>query len=199
MDIRLLGLTFVVATVVTAIELMTSTYPRTAGFVVKSRWFYGYILIYGVLGAAALALLPPVGSEVTMTGVGVDNPWVKAALVGFSVKAFLHIRVFTVSTAPNQSFPVGLETFVQLFEPWMLTSLDLDHFMEQQAFIRPRATRQVDLKTAQNAALNSFPTGYSAMVATGFKADVSACTTPTEVISTYLKYCGTRLTAATFP
>jgi hypothetical protein len=74
MDIRLLGLTFVVATAVTAIELITSTYPRTAGFVVKSRWFYAYILIYGLLGAAALALLPLVGSQVTMTGVGLDNP-----------------------------------------------------------------------------------------------------------------------------
>jgi hypothetical protein len=115
------------------------------------------------------------------------------------VKAFLHIRVFTISTAPNQSFPVGLETFVQLFEPWMLTSLDLDHFMEQQAFIRPRAARQANLRTAQKTALSSFPTGYSAIVAAGFKADVNACTTPAEAISTYLKYCGTRLTATTFP
>ena len=133
-----------------------------------------------------------------MTGVGLENPWVKALLVGFSVKAVLHIRIFTVSTGPNQSFPVGLETLVQLFEPWMLTSLDLDHFSAQQAFIKPRAARQADLATAKSAALANIPTGYSATVRAGFTADLNACTTPKEVISTYLKYCGTSLTAATF-
>jgi hypothetical protein len=126
-------------------------------FVTKSRWFYGYVFIYGALGAAALVLLPLVGSEVTMTGVGLENPWVKALLVGFSVKAVLHIRIFMVSTGPNQSFPVGLETFVQLFEPWMLTSLDLDHFSAQQAFIKPRAAKQVDLAATKKTALSNIP------------------------------------------
>jgi hypothetical protein len=124
-DARVLALTFAVATVVTAIELITTKYPRTPEFITKSRWFYAYILVYGTLGAAALALLPLVGSEITMTGVGLENPWVKALLVGFSVKAVLHIRIVTVSTGPNQSFPVGLETLVQLFEPWMLTASTL--------------------------------------------------------------------------
>jgi hypothetical protein len=134
-----------------------------------------------------------------MTGVGLDNPWSKAALIGLSVKALLHIRVFTVSTAPHQSFPVGLETFVQLFEPWMLTSIDLDHFVQQQDFIKPRATRQADLATTKSAALANIPTGYSTSVKAGLAADINACASPAEVISTYLKYCGTRLTTATFP
>jgi hypothetical protein len=109
MDARAFALTFAVATIVTAIELITTTYPRTPEFVTKSRWFYAYILIYGALGAAALALPPLVGGEVTMTGVGLENPWVKALLVGFSVKAVLHIRIFTVSPSkvPDRYFRAG--------------------------------------------------------------------------------------------
>jgi hypothetical protein len=199
MDARAFALTFAVATIVTAIELITTTYPRTPEFVTKSRWFYAYILIYGTLGAAALALLPLVGGEVTMTGVGLENPWVKALLVGFSVKAVLHIRIFTVSTGPNQSFPVGLETLVQLFEPWMLTSLDLDHFSAHQAFIKPRATKQGNLSAAKKAALSNIPSGFSSAVRAALVADINSCTTTQEVISAYLKYVGIKLTDSTFP
>ncbi len=198
-DARMLALTFVVATVVTGFELITTKYPRTPEFATKSRWFYAYILTYGALGAAGLVLLPFVGSEVTMTGVGLENPWVKALLVGFSVKAILHIRIFMVSTGPNQSFPVGLETFVQLFEPWMLTSLDLDHFFFQQAFIRPRAAKHADLAAAREAALSNIPQGFAAEVKTALRADINNCTTTQEVISAYLKYVGIRLTDSTFP
>jgi hypothetical protein len=179
-DAGVLGLAFAAAAFVTAVELITTKYPRTPEFVAKSRWFYAYVLIYGALGAAALALLPLVGSEVTMTGVGLENPWVKALLVGFSVKAVLHIRIFTVSTGPNQSFPVGLETFVQFFEPWMLTSLDLNHFSAQQALIKPRAAKQGSLAAA-------------------LIADINGCMTTQEVISAYLKYVGIKLTDSTFP
>ncbi|SRR5260221_1993789 len=198
-DAGVLGLAFAAAAFVTAVELITTKYPRTPEFVTKSRWFYAYVLIYGALGAAALALLPLVGSEVTMAGVGLENPWVKALLVGFSVKAVLHIRIFTVSTGPNQSFPVGLETFVQLFEPWMLTSLDLDHFSAQQAFIKPRAAKQGSLAAAKKAALSNIPSGFSAAVKTALIADINGCMTTQEVISAYLKYVGIKLTGSTFP
>lgn len=49
-----LSLAFVIAALVTALELITSKYPRTARFCVKSPWFYVYVLIYGLLGAGAL-------------------------------------------------------------------------------------------------------------------------------------------------
>ncbi len=123
-----LAVAFIIASLVTALELVTSKYPRTARFCFKSPWFYGYVLIYGILAAGFLALLPLLGSLVTIEGVGLSNPWVKAVFVGLSVKAFLHIRIFSVSTGPGQSFPFGLESFVQLFEPWMLRTLELDHY-----------------------------------------------------------------------
>jgi hypothetical protein len=45
-----LAVAFVIAAVVTALELITSKYPRPARFCFKSPWFFAYVLIYGLLG-----------------------------------------------------------------------------------------------------------------------------------------------------
>lgn len=192
-------LVFAVAAVVTGIELITTKYPQTSDFVVKSVWFYAYILIYGALGAIAFGLLPLVGDQVTTTGIGLGNPWVQAVLVGFSIKAFLHIRVYTVSTGPGQSFPVGLETFVQLFEPWMLRKLELDHFVHQRAFIAPRAARFQDVAAARTQALANIPNTFTAAEQAALTADINQAATPDQVISAYLKYTGLGVTGTTFP
>ena len=58
LDAGVLALTFAVATIVTAVELVTTKYPRTVAFVLQSRWFYMYILIYGALGAGGIGVTP---------------------------------------------------------------------------------------------------------------------------------------------
>jgi hypothetical protein len=197
--IGLLSLTFAVAALVTAIELITSKYPRTAQFALKSSWFYVYVVIYGLLGAIGLALLPLVGDQVTTEGIAINNPWAKAALIGFSVKAILHIRIFAVSTGPGQSFPVGLESFVQLFEPWMLRTLELDHYSEQSAFITPRAAKFANVADARTQAKTNPPPGLSAAERAVFDADIDQAANAAQVIAAYLKYSGIRLTKTTFP
>jgi hypothetical protein len=197
--VGLLLVTFAVATLVTAIELITSKYPRTAPFALKSPWFYAYVLIYGLLGAVGLALLPLLGDKVTTEGIALSNPWVTAALIGFSVKAILHIRIFAVSTGPGQSFPVGLESFVQLFEPWMLRTVELDHFSEQSAFIAPRAARFATVADARTQATANPPPGLSTPERAVFDADIGQAANQGQVIAAYLKYSGIRLTNTTFP
>jgi hypothetical protein len=196
---ELLALAFAIAAAFTAIELLTSKYARTFRFALQSPWFYVYVVIYGLLGAAALALLPLVGNQVTIEGIGINNPWLKAALVGFTVKAFLHIRIFAVSTGPGQSFPVGIETFVQLFEPWMLRTLELDHYSSQSMFIEPRATKLADVAAAKAKAKGTPPPGLSAEETAVFEADIDQAKDSKRVIAAYLKYAGIKLTKSTFP
>src|SRR6185312_2516890 len=160
-SVALLLLAFAVSALVTAIELITSRYPRTARFALSSIWFYVYFLIYGCLAAARLALLPLLGDQASVGGIGASNPWISAALVGFSVKAILHIRIFAVSTGPGQSFPVGLESFVQLFEPWLLRTIELDHFYAQSKFIAPRAGKLATVDDARTKAKGNPPPGFS--------------------------------------
>ena len=194
-----LAVTFAIASLVTALELVTSKYPRTARFCIKSPWFYVYFAIYGVLGAGALALLPLVGSQVTIEGVGLTNPWVKAAFVGLSIKAFLHIRIFSVSTGPGESFPFGLKSFVQLFEPWMLRTIELDHYSAQSDFISPRAAKCATLAAAQASAKANAPPALSTAEKAAFDADIDQAASPAQAIAAYLKYSGIKLTERTFP
>jgi len=184
---------------VTGLELITTTYPRTATFILKSFGFYCYVIIYGALAAIAYLLLPWVGDQVTVQGVGLSDPWVKAAIVGFSIKAFLHIRVFTVSTGPGQSFPVGLETFVQLFEPWMLRNLELDHYYRLQDFVTPRKDRCADVAAAQAKAKRSIPTTFTPADRAALEADIDRQITREGVIICYLTYVGIKITKNTFP
>lgn len=195
----LLVLASCVAVIVTALELLTSKYPRTSRFALMSAWFYAYVVIYGLLAGIALLLLPLVSDQITIQGIGTANPWVKAALIGFSVKAFLHIRIFAVSTGPGQSFPVGLELFVQLFEPWILRSLELDHYFAQSAFIAPRAAKFSTVTDARTQANANAPPGLSPAETAAFNADIGQAQTAAQVIAAYLKYAGIKMTESSFP
>ena len=172
-----LAVAFAVASSVTAIELITSRYPRTARFALSSTWFYVYFLVYGVLAAAGLALLPCSAPQVSTGGIGASNPWTQAALIGFSVKAILHIRIFAVSTGPGQSFPVGLESFVQLFEPWLLRTIELDHYSAQSKFIAPRAAAYPHVDDARTQSKNNPPPGLSPAEKAVFEADIDQANT----------------------
>ncbi len=199
MDVWQLVLAFIIAVAVTGLELITSEYPRTSKFVLRSLWFWGYVAIYGLLGAVAFAILPLVSDQITVEGFGLSSPWLMAAFVGFSIKAFLHVRIFTVSRGPGDQFPIGLETFVQLFEPWFLANLDLDHYFREIGFVTPRAARCVDVADAQAKAKAHIPPRFKPAVRAALQADVDRETTKEGVIIVYLTYCGIRLTENTFP
>ena len=194
-----LVLVFIIAIAVTALELITSKFPQTFVFALRSPWFYSYVLIYGLLGVAALALLPFVADQIKGEGGILSDPWVKAGLVGLSIKAILHIRILTVTTGPGQSFPIGLETFVQLFEPWMIKSLELDHYYQVKAFIGPRAAAHPNVDDARAQAKANIPSGFNDNEKAALTSDIDSAKTSAEVISNYLKYAGVKLTRAAFP
>jgi len=198
-DSAQVAVAFGVAASVTALELITSKYPQTFIFVLKSPWFYAYIVIYGLLGATALALLPFVADQVKTEGGVFANPWVKAALVGLSVKAFLHIRIVTVTTGPGQSFPIGLESFVQIFEPWMTRWIELNHFSEVDKFIAPRAEKTPDVGKGRGLAIGKIPTTFDDKEKTALIDDFNRAATSYNVISEFLKVFGVRLTETAFP
>lgn len=189
----------VVALAVTALELITTKFPRTPIFVVRSGWFYAYIVAYGVIAAVAYALLPLVGARVDPASIGLANPWIQAGVAGLSVKALLHIRIFNVSTGPGKDFPVGLETIVLLFEPWLIRSIELDVFAALMGFVGPRAARCATLADAQARAINNIPNTFSLAERAALTADVTRATTSADVIVAYISYAGLNLTGTVFP
>jgi hypothetical protein len=152
-----------------------------------------------VIAAGAYALLPLVGAREEPASIGLANPWIQAGVAGLSVKALLHIRVFNVSTGPGKDFPVGLETIVLLFEPWLIRTIELDVFGQLVTFVGPRAARCATLADAQERANNNIPNTFSPAEKAALSADVARATVASDVIVAYISYAGLGLTRTVFP
>jgi len=121
-------------------------------------------------------------------------------VIGVTLKAFLHIRLFNV-TIGAESFPVGVETLVQLFEPWLQRTIELDHFNALRNYIAPLALRYTDLDLVKKQIAQNLPPSMSAEGVEGkaFLADVQQASSVTEVMRLYMTSVGRRLFDSVFP
>lgn len=193
-------LAFGVATLIASLELITSKYPRTFFLLKKSCALYVYALIYGVIGCGVMLVLDLFikAGSIKLEGFGLSNPWVQSVAVGLSIKAFLHIRLFSVGVG-SQSFPVGIETIVQLFEPWLLRTIELDHFNAGRNFIGSRANKYSDLDDVKRRIKDNLPRTFSEQERTAFQADVDRATTVVETMELYLGFLGRKSFDRVFP
>ena len=184
-------LAFLIASIIASLELITSKYPRTFFLLKNSRALYLYAFIYGAIGGGVLLGLQSLidAKLVKLEGLGLSNAWVQALVVGLSVKAFLHIRLFSVNVA-QQSFPVGVETIVQLFEPWLLRTIELDHFNAGRNFVGSRAAKFPDPNSVKNTIKANVPPTFSSPEKAAFSADVDKATTVVEMMELFLGFLG---------
>jgi len=133
-------LAFIVAYSVTLIERVTSHHPRTYQFILTSVSLHIYAIIYGLIGTFIFVSVSILQTEdlLTIKGLGLSNQFWLAFLIGLSTKGFLGIRLFTVNDG-SSSFPVGLESLVQLFEPWCIENLDLHEFNSIRSYIESKS------------------------------------------------------------
>ena len=186
-------LSFLIAAVFAALELMTSKYPRTIFLVKKCRYLYLYVAIYGLVSFGALLGLNLLveAKKITLEGIGLQNIWVKSTIVGLSTKAFLHISLYSLSVG-GKTFPLGTETIVQAFEPWLLEEIFLFEFNAVSDFISPRAARYSDLATAKTTIKGNLPASLTGPERIGFEADVDAKTSVPSAMEVYLRRFGKR-------
>lgn len=185
----------VVAFVVVLTELLTSKYPRTIFLVSRCSHLYWYGLIYAVIAAGICWLIP----NLPVAGVNTSNMWIRALVVGVAVKAFLHIRLFSVSVGPGKTVPVGIETVVQLFEPWLLTEIDLCQFNNEGAFLGPREAKYPVIADTRSTALNGIPGVFADDLKAAMRTDLANALTVRAILSAFLKYVGRRTFEQTFP
>lgn len=193
-------ISFIIGTLVAGIELITSKYPRTFFLLNKSWALYAYTIIYGILSfGVMLAISSLVGAKIIkLEGLGISNMWVQAVVVGVATKAFLHIRVFNVSIG-SQSFPVGIETFVYMFEPWLLRTIELDEFNAIRKFIDIAQSRYSALNDVIQKIKNNIPQKLSKVEKSAFPSDLSEKTTVSEAMELYLQYFGKKSFERIFP
>lgn len=192
-------LAFVIAACETWLELVTTKYPRTFRFLLWNGLLYGYCFIYGAIAAGVTLAFPALSAAGALQLGGMaQNPWLQGAAVGVAVKSVLHIRLFTI-----QSVPIGLETLVLLFEPWLLQSIDFAEFTSVRRFLRARAdayTNPADpaqsLKAGKDAVLNNLPRSINRGA---FQIDLDKCTSMIGAMELYLRECGEQVFDLVFP
>ena len=189
-------LAFAVTALFTWLELVTSKYPRTFFLLNRCGALWTYVLIYAALGFVIVMLFDYF--NVALEGPGVSNPWVRAVLVGISIKAFFHIRLFSVGAGP-QAFPVGIETIVQMFEPQLLRAVEVYQFEASKDFIGTRATKHTDLASVKTTIQNNLPGTLPEVERAAFLADVERARTVGEAMDLYLAFLGRRSFDRRFP
>jgi len=125
-----------------------------------------------------------------------------AIMIGLSTKALLHIRLFSVpATGTQQTFPVGTETVVQIFEPWLLRTILIDEFNAVSAFLDDKAARYSVLADTQHKITDSLPTsnGFPKAELTALRVDVAGATTPRAAMEIYLRAFGATALSKLFP
>lgn len=156
--------------------------------------------MYGLIAAAITLGLRRLTSQgaVTLGGIGLSSPWGQAIAVGLTTKAFLHIRLFTIVVGA-QSFPVGVESIVQVFEPWLLREIELEEFNTVREYVQPRSDRYSDLTAVRTKIKQDLPQSFSPQERAAFEADLDKTTTTVQAMELYLRFVGQRSFNRLFP
>ena len=184
-------LAFFLAGAIAWVELVTSKYPRTV-FFIKNLWLvYLYALVYGTLSLVIMLGLDWLikAGAIALGGPLNSGRWAQSIAVGFSTKALLHIRLFTVSTG-SQSVPIGIESFVNLFEPTLLQNIHLYEFNKVREFLQPRSEKYADLNFVKQKILSDLPQTFEAAEKTSFETDIEKAFSVVSAMEIYLRRFG---------
>lgn len=191
-----------VATFFTLLELITSEYPRTYPLLLKvSNKIYAYSIIYGLIAFGTTLGIDSLvtGDIVSIEGPGLTNIWIRALVIGFTVKAFLHVRLFTVGISGREQFPIGIETIVQLFEPWLLRDIKIDHFNSIRSYIQPRLITYNELTTVKQTIESNIPTTLPEAERKAFQQDISQAASIPEAMELFIGFLGLGSFERAFP
>jgi hypothetical protein len=195
-------LALLIASGITLLELITTEYPRTYPIVLRnSKKIYVYSIIYGAIAFGITLGIDSLisGEIVTLEGIGLSNLWIRALAIGLTVKAFLHIRLFTIGVSGGDKFPIGIETIVLLFEPWLLRDIEIDHFNFIRTYIQPQVAKYNDLQNVKQLITSNIPTSLPAEERNTFIRDINEKTSIVEAMEKFIRYLGLRSFERAFP
>ncbi len=189
-----------VASGLVGLELITGKYPRT-WFLLGRCWpLWIYCAIYGVLAAGVFLGLDTLmaSGKIQLEGGRPVSDWATALVVGVSVKSFLHINLFNV-TINAQPFPVGLETFVQLFEPHLLREILLYEFNGVRDFVSTRAEKYPDVEAVRKIIRENIPSSLPGPETGAFRDDLAKAQSSIEALEKGLRFLGKSTFLRIFP
>lgn len=184
-----------VAVGVVLLELVTLRYSRQFFLLWNKSWaLYVYALMYGIVALLITFGLNQleIGGAINLQGIGLSNPWIRAVAIGVFTKAFFHMRLFNIPVGSfgTQSFPIGLETIVQVFEPQLLKTIELHEFNAVRQYIEPRAAKYKDLATVRAKINENIPRTFTESEKSAIRADIDKQNTIVEAMELYLVTLG---------
>lgn len=189
-----------IAAGITLLELITSSFRHTS-FLAWRHWqLYVYFLVYAIIAFAAMSLVDVLiaNKYVTLEGLGTGSPWVRAVIVGVTVKAFTQITFFNVAMGAG-SLPIGISTFIKLYEPTLLESLSLAVWNSGRDFLAPYAQRYPAIANVRDRITQNIPPTLSTERRAALLSEIAAKTTITEVMEVFLNAAGRGTFRRTFP
>src|SRR5262249_14048215 len=102
-------------------------------------------------------------------------------------------------TVGAQSYPVGVESFLQLIEPWLLRSLHLEYLLAVQGFVGRSARHFPNLAVVQRTIADRAVQILAGPEQAGFVSSITQAKTPDTAMELYLNLVGKRYFEQTFP
>jgi hypothetical protein len=196
-------LAFLLGSLVSYWNLVTSKYPRTHFLIRGYRPLKYYCGVYGI-SAIVIVLLVQVGALIVNIPSlsSVLGRWVLAVLVGVFIKTFVETRLSITVTIGNRSVPIGIDTFVRLFEPRLLGYIHEHEFYKVREFLKPSEQQYTNLSDVKARILNALPPQEGEAFGAERKAFLLAINEAENiglVMGKYLRHVGKQNFELTFP
>jgi len=136
--------------------------------------------------------------KIQMDGSVLASQWLRAVVVGISVKSLLHINLFNV-TVNSQPFPIGVETLTQFFEPTLLQNILFDEFNSVRDFVSPLAVRYPDLQAVRQSILQNIPSTLPTQEVGAFKDELTKAVDVVEALEKGFRFLGQSSFRRIFP
>jgi hypothetical protein len=140
------------------------------------------------------------GDKTRSKNGSVDPSFLIAVLIGLSAKALLHITFISIpGPGSKQPFPVGTETLVQVFEPWLLQKIGLDADEAVRAYLKTKVLAYPNLDEVKKTVIENIPSSLPGPEKTALEHDVGKATTVSKVLELYLTAVGVSIVEQSFP
>ncbi len=181
-------LAFAIGGIIAFWELVTSKYPRTFFLALRCGHAYFYAMVYAIAALLIMllyeAIVPHNGPHSYLGG----NLWVRAIGVGLFTKSFLHLRIFTIPGHPEPT-PIGLETIMLIFIPYLLREVELGHDRREMAFVKDRV-HCLSFTEVSQAVAGNLPDAMAPRDRQGFIASVKKAKHHVRAARLYLRLVG---------
>lgn len=110
----------------------------------------------------------------------------------------MQLNIFTV-TSGSSSFPIGFQTIVQLFEPYLLRLILLDEFNSVRNYVTPVANKYTSLDTVKAMIKQNIPPSLSAQERAAFENEIDKEVQVLGAMERFLRFLGRGTFGRVFP